>query len=333
MTVYYMVPSKRASISGGTRKLFDHAAILQGHGIEAQAVPFLPPTKINPSPGNLYVWAEVYGQYMIDALPEGTPRVAIIQNGYLLDFDGVAAPKPGPHWLYCPDLKAVLVESKHTEDIVRTRFPDLECPVIRFTSSGNGLMGMSSDQTRFDYGPWPRGKVITAFQYKRDDILAKLFTGLELPGWQLKLISGFSDEQVEECLQTSAILAAPISCEGLCATTQEAFIAGCVIVGWPGGPSEYVPSIWPQNGSYPRPILNNSTYGGPMEYLKDRAVIVNQDDIDGLRRALIATAHQIDHDPSYWADRTAENVKWFAENYSREAEIQEIVEIYEGLTA
>ena len=126
-------------------------------------------------------------------------------------------------------------------------------------------------------------------------------------------MSGMSDEEVQRQMREAAIFAAPNRNEGMSAPCSEAIISGCVIVGWPGGP------------------VGQSTVGGVMEYLLGRSVIAKQDDIDDLRAQIINTAENIDADPLRWGNLSKEWSTWFTTNYSRQAEKDEICDIFEAL--
>lgn len=311
--IWYLCPGHPDTLSGGTRKLYDHVAILQSRGIAAEliythqvgAIPF-------DQAHDLIVVPEVYGDGLRDFIPRGWRRISFVQNSYLLDqADGtryVADPDRHP-LVTTPELVAIFTESDHTTRRIAERFGDqLTVPLIRTRSSGNGRRGETAG---FTYGPWPRERRVVFFQYKHEQINREVFDGLILPeGWDIRCMTGLTDEQIAAEYRTAAIFVAANTNEGMCAPTSEAIISGCVIVCWTGGgPDEY--------------LVDN---GGP------RAVIAPQDDVPALRDAIVDTCVDIDVHPGRWANRTRDWSDWFQANYSREQEIDEIVTIFEWLS-
>ncbi len=310
MTVYYLCPGSPETISGGTRKLYDHVAILQAHGFDAKIV-YNNELHAQPlTPNDVVVVPEVYGDGLRDFVPQQVKKIAFVQNGYLIDKFGISDRIRHP-FLTTFGLLAIFTESEHTEALIGKRFSKLPVPLIRTHSSGNGRNGQPGP---FRYGPWPRTKEVVYFDYKHEFENAGVLVGLQLPdGWAVTSMTGMTDEQIAEKYRTAAIFAACNTKEGMCAPTSEAIISGAVIVCWPGGPK------------------HQSTVGGPMEYLTGRAVVVDQDNIDALREAIVDTARAIDADPELWAKRTREWSDWFQETYSREGEIQELCRIFTDL--
>jgi|GEM_PF-3410844 hypothetical protein len=299
------------TVSGGTRKIWDLNAILEDHGFQSVlidadqlrgGIPGIPRDE-----HNLIVVPEVFDAEMERIVPFPLRKVAFVQNGYLLNQSLPVHP-----YEYAVDLVAVLTESEHTTELLRRRCPRLAAPIIRTHSSGNGREGRDAG---FSYGPWPRRRRVLYFEYKNGpnswtgpDLLESLFGNLDLPpGWELMCLTGRTDAEIAELMRTSAIFAAPNRKEGMCASTSEAMISGCVIVGWTGG--------------------------GAAEYLRGRAVLAQQDDVEQLRRAVAATAMCVDHSPEEFADMTHRFSDWFQCAYSREAEIAEICAIARRLGA
>lgn len=306
MTIYYLCPGTRETISGGTRKLFDHAAILAAHGFDARLIYTHDVAHTEFTERDVVVVPEVYGDGIRDFVPAGVKRIVFVQNSYLIDAaDGtVLVHDPDRHpYMTTPELLAIFTESAHTTERLRDRFPDLPVPLIRTHSSGNGRRG---EDAGFRYGSWPRERRVVYFGYKHEVVNAALFAELDLPdGWTIESMSGLADAEITERLRTSAIFAAANTIEGMCAPTSEAMISGAVIVCWTGG--------------------------GPDEYLLGRAVIAHQDDLPDLRDALAKTARDIDGWPDYWAHRTRQWSDWFQATYSRQGEIAEIVDIFTKL--
>lgn len=300
--IAYLSPGQPDTISGGTRKLYDHVAILCAHGYDARIVYT---HEIGAVP-DLIVVPEVYGDGIRDFVPAGWPRVIFVQNGYLIDAaDGVnyiADPERHPY-MTTPELVAVLTESEHTTDLVRAKFPDLPVPIIRTHSSGNGRNG---GHAGFRYGSWPRARRVVYFDYKHAHVNGAIFDDLDLPpGWDTMSMTGCSDEQIAEHMRTASIFAAANTHEGMCAPTSEAMISGAVNVCWTGG--------------------------GPDEYLLGRAVIAEQDNVSALREAIVDTAYRIDLHPEHWSLLTRAWSDWFQATYSRDREVSEIVGIMEQL--
>lgn len=307
MRIHYLSPGAPNTISGGTRKLYDHVAILEANGYDAQivhthevgVVPFDPEKDVIVIP-------EVYGDGIRDFVPAGWRRVVFVQNSYiceLVDGNKIVRDAENHPYVTTPELIAIMTESQHTTDRLRAQFPDLGVPLIRTHSSGNGRNGESAG---FEYGPWPRERQIVYFGYKHEADNAAIFDGLEVPnGWQVRCMTGLTDAQIAGVYREAAIFVAANRNEGMCAPTSEAMISGCVIVCWTGG--------------------------GPDEYLVKRSVIAAQDDVDALRHAIIDTACDIDKRPKYWAQRTRDWSEWFCETYSREREIEELCDIFDCL--
>lgn len=309
MTIYYLSPGEPGCISGGTRKLYDHVAILQAHGFDAAIVHTHEIGAHAYNDSDLMVIPEVYGDGIRDFVPATVKRrIVFVQNGYLIDAaDGTQYVKDQANHPYMttPQLVAVFTESDHTTGIVRSRFPDLPVPIIRTHSSGNGRHG---NHAGFHYGEGEREKLVCFFDYKHAQDNQALFGRLALPrGWSTQCMTGMSDDQIAQTMRRAAIFAATNRFEGMCAPTSEAMISGAVIVCWTGG--------------------------GPDEYLTGRAVIARQDDIDDLKASIEATAHAFDDDPDVFAVHTKAWSDWFQETYSREREVNEIVGIFSELMA
>lgn len=302
--IFYLCPGSPQTISGGTRKLFDHVAILCAHGYDARIV-YTHEIGAVERP-DLIVVPEVYGDGIRDYVPAGWPRVIFVQNGYLIDAaDGCCyiADQENHPYMTTPELVAVMTESEHTTSIVREKFPAIPVPIIRTHSSGNGRKG---EHAGFHYGPWPRERRVVYFDYKHAHVNGAVFDDLDLPpGWEAMSMTGQTDEQIAEHMRTAAIFAAANTHEGMCAPTSEAMISGAVNVCWTGG--------------------------GPDEYLQGRAVVAFQDDIADLREQIVMTAYRIDAYPEAWARLTRGWSDWFQATYSREAEVEEIVGIMERL--
>jgi hypothetical protein len=300
-----------ATFSGGTRKLWDLSQILVDHGFASVVIPYA--DLRSGAPGiawterTLVVVPEVYDTEIATIVPPGVRRVAFVQNGYLLN-----ATEPVHPYDTCPDLVAILTSCDNDTRLVRERCPRFAGPIIRTHSSGNGRLGKPGP---FSYGPWPRERRVLYFEYKNGpgswtggDLLGPLFGSLDLPaGWELVLLSGRSDEQIAGLMRTSALFVAPLRKEGMCAPTSEAMITGCVIVGWDGG--------------------------GAAEYLRSRAMLAEQDNVDDLRGLVRACADAVDHDLVDWGPTTEVWSNWFQNMYSRDREVMEIVNIAHRLGA
>jgi len=306
--IYYLSPGSPNGISGGTRKLYDHVAILNANGLEARVIHTgdISNGVLFDTSTDVVVVPEVYGDGIRDYVPAGWRRIVFVQNSYITDLvDGNKIVWDENHhpYLTCPEIIAIFTESEHTTDRLRARFPQLGVPLIRTHSSGNGRNGQDAG---FHYGPWPRKREVCYFQYKHERDNKLLFDDLPLPeGWSLRCMSGTSDAAIAEAYRESAIFAAANREEGMCAPTSEAMISGTVIVCWTGA--------------------------GPDEYLVGRSVIAEQDDIEALRKAIVKTAADIDKRPRLWAQRTRDWSDWFCETYSREREVAELVDIFECL--
>lgn len=306
MTIYYLSPGSPETQSGGTRKIYDHVAILNNNGFDARVLHFSTGDQQNVKWTNedVVVVPEVFGIGMDQLIPRGVRRVAFAQNPFLITRWGVPDPVNGHPYAdgNTPDLIAVMTESELTSQKVREQCPDISVPIIRTHSSGNGRNG---EDAGFYYGDWPRAKRVIYFQYKHEDVNKLVFDGLELPdGWELVCLTGMSDEEVAEQMRTAAIFASANFEEGMCAPTSEAMISGCVNVCWTGE--------------------------GPDEYLINRAVIARQDHVDELRSDIATTAEAIDRDPGFWADHTLEWSDWFTSTYSRRREIAELCRIFDS---
>lgn len=306
--ILYLSPGAPSTLSGGTRKLYDHVAILQANGFDAGIVDLGQLRAGSYDDRDIVVIPEVYGDGIRDLIPPGLRRVVFVQNSYLTDeVDGmtiVGDPTRHPY-LTTPELVAIFTESQHTEDRLTAKFPNLTVPLIRTHSSGNGRHGQDAG---FTYGFWPRERRVVFFDYKHETDNRAVFKRLtrELPdGWSCETLTGRSDEEIAEAMRTVAIFAAANRNEGMCAPTSEAIISGCAIVCWTGG--------------------------GPDEYLIGRAVIAEQDNVDALRNAIVRTAQDIDENPEGWARRTLEWSMWFQNTYSREGEIDELCAIFDKL--
>lgn len=300
--IFYLSPVKRdVCISGGTRKLFDHVAILQDYGFAAKVIYNSDLPELDATEKDVVVVPEVYGDGLKRIVAPGVPRISFVQNPYLVDM-GVMNPARHP-FEDCPELVAVFTESQHTTDILGARFPELSAPLIRTHSSGNGRDG---EDAGFFYGEWPRAKEIVYFGYKHESVNADILAGLDLPtGWSAVSMTGMTDAEIAEKMRTASIFMAANTDEGMCAPTSEAMIAGAVIVCWTGG--------------------------GPDEYLQGRAAIAVQDDVPSLRYLIVRAAEEIDRSPETWAKATRIFSDWFQETYSRKGEIEEICGIFEEL--
>jgi hypothetical protein len=309
VTIFYLSPGEPGCISGGTRKLYDHVAILQAHGFDATLVHTHEVGKFIYRPEDIMVIPEVYGDGIRDFVPSSVRRrIVFVQNGYLIDAaDGTqyVADQQRHPYMTTPELVAIFTESEHTTDIVQSRFPDLPVPIIRTHSSGNGRRG---EDAGFHFGPWPREKVVCYFDYKHAADNEAMLHRLHLPtAWQVECLTGRTDEQIAETMRRASIFVATNKNEGMCAPTSEALISGCVVVCWTGG--------------------------GPDEYLIGRAQIAPQDDVGRLRDAIERTAESIDLIPEWWGAAAREWSDWFQRTYSREREITELVAIFSELTA
>lgn len=310
--IYYLNPGAPDTMSGGTRKLIDHVAILHAHGFDVRTVWGGEIGTIEWDPArDIVVVPEVFGDFLDVGIPHPVRRISFVQNSYLVARWGCHDPVNAHPFITTADLAAIFTESQHTEDRLREMFPDLAVPLIRTHSSGNGRAGQPAG---FSFGDWPREKWVLHFDYKYIETHSQVFSGLPLPdGWEIRCMAGMTDQEIAATMRRGSIFAAANREEGMCAPTSEAMIAGCAIVCWPGGPS------------------GQTTEGGPMEYLAGRAVIAVQDDIADLRNKTIATAESIDFDPWKWAARARRASDWFQSVYSREREIDEIVGIFEEL--
>lgn len=328
--IRYQVPPgvARVEARGGVRGLFDHVAILHAHGFPVMTDHIWGGDLSAPwRSSDLAVVPECWAVSMVDNIPHDVRVVALVQNGYYIDGNN-------PH-ITCPyetldNLAAVVVESEHSAQLVRLRAPKMRAPLYRFHPCANirhGAGGLKDGP--FHFGAWPRRRVVMFFDYKHGATLPAILEDLELPeGWRLEQLAGMSDEQVADALATGAVFLAPNTTEGLCAPTAEAQLSGAVIVGWPGGPSIYhgTPQwAWSIDPEQRR------LEGGPMEYLTDRAVIVQQDNVSHLRWAVLETCRQIDTNPWHWGRRTAEWAHHQEVTYSRQREERELVEIFEQL--
>lgn len=300
--IFYVSPSGPDCLSGGTRKLFDHVAILTQRDRPARIVHDHELGRIAFDERDIVVVPEVYGDGLRTLLPAGVRRLSFVQNGYLVDRWGVADPEQHA-FTTTPELLGILTESEHTEDLLRARFPDLDVPLIRTHSSGNGRNGHDAG---FRYGAWPRERLVVFFDYKHEFVNGAVFGDLDLPeGWEARSMTGMTDADIAETYRRASIFAAANTEEGMCAPTSEAMISGTVNVCWTGG--------------------------GPDEYLPGRAVIATQDDVGDLRAKIVETAHSIEHDPGRWAADTRTWSDWFQATYSREAECAEICAIFDRL--
>ena len=295
--IYYMSPGTPQTLSGGTRKLYDHVAILQNNGFDAKIIGTHDPRNGFHS-GDVVVVPEVYGEEILKFNP-GVPRIGFCQNGYLVDRWGIPDKARHPYET-CPDVKAVMVDSEHTAEILRNKYP--KCAEIIVThSSGNGRSGRLGP---FWFAPWPRPKRIVYFQYKHEHLNPQIFNELPLPqGWWTECMTGKSDEEIAELYRQSSIFVAANFEEGLCAPTQEAMISGTYIVGWYGGGTE--------------------------EYLKGRSLMVEQDNIADLRAAIVTVAEAMDKYPLAYESACADWSRWHQRYYSRQREIEEICGIME----
>lgn len=308
--IFYLSPGSPETLSGGTRKLYDHVGILTAAGFQATIIYNHQAPRIDYQPDDLIVIPEVYGDGIRDFVPNTVRKIAFVQNGYLVDRFGVQD-RDRHAFLTTPELVGIFTESAHTETLLRARFPDLQVPLIRTHSSGNGRNGGPGP---FHYGEWPRDRAVVYFGYKHEQANALLFHDLDLPdGWVLETLTGQTDEAIAQRYRTAAIFAAANTEEGMCAPTSEAIISGCVNVCWPGGPT------------------GQTIIGGPMEYLQGRSVVAAQDNIEALRSKIVSTARKIDLYPQEWATKTRAWSDWFQETYSRQAEIDETIAIFEKL--
>lgn len=303
MIIYVLPDGAEGTVSGGTRKLYDHVEILRAHGFDVTAMHYRDAARRDAQPGDLLVIPEIFGDGIRDLFPRGVRRMVFVQNGYLIDeVDGltiVKAPRGRHPYMTTPDLVAVLTESDLSTRIVRERFRRLRCPVIRTHSSGNGRRGESAG---FSFGAWPRKQRVVYFGYKHEADNAALFDGLDLPaGWEACSMTGQTDAEIAESLRTAAIFVATNRDEGMCAPTSEAMISGTLIVCWTGG--------------------------GPDEYLTGRAVIAEQGNVAALRAALADACAFVDLAPDRVGEMMRQHSDWFQETYSRQREIDEIVEI------
>lgn len=288
----------------------DHVAILQANGFDARTA-WLSQPSVNLNVKDLVVIPEVIGDGLNHLIPHPVRRVGFVQNVHLIDRWGCHDPINHHPYMVTEDLVAIFTESEFTTNVMRERFPDLPCPLIRTHSSGNGRNGNLGP---FRYGRWPREKWIMHFDYKFADNHAKVFQDIELPeGWGFKRLAGLSDEQIAETLRRGAIFVAANVEEGMCAPTSESIISGAVIVCWPGGPT------------------GQKTTGGPCEYVVGRSVLAVQDDIEDLREKIVATALSIEQEGEWWAARTREWSDWFQSTYSRQGEVEEICSIMDEL--
>lgn len=282
-------------MSGGTRKLYDHVAILQANSFSAMIVD-VHHSRAGWHGGDLVIVPEVFGEEILK-FPEGVPRLGFCQNGYLVDRWGISDKNHHPYE-HCKDIVGVMVESEHTASILREKYP--KCAEIIVThSSGNGRTGQLGP---FRYAPWPRQKKIVYFQYKHEHLNPQILQDLPLPkGWTVECMTGKSDEEIAELYRQASIFIAANFEEGLCAPTQEAMISGTYIVGWYGGGTE--------------------------EYLKGRSTMVEQDNIVALREAIVEEARRIDESPEYYGIASYHWSTWHQRYYSREREINEICAI------
>ena len=304
MTIMYLSPGTPETVSGGTKKLYDHVAILSDNGFDARIIYKPDLAGIRWTKADVVVVPEVFGIGIDQLIPRGVRRVGFAQNPFLITRWGVPDPINGHPYAAgnTPDLIAVMTESELTSAKVREQCPDISVPIIRTHSSGNGRNGKDAG---FHYAPWPRERRVIYFQYKHEEVNAKVFRDLELPdGWEVVCLTGMTDEQIAEQMRTAAIFASANTEEGMCAPTSEAIISGCVNVCWTGE--------------------------GPDEYLVHRSVMAIQDDVDSLRLAISETAGSIDADPDHWSLMTKRWSDWFQSTYSRQGEVDELVAIFES---
>jgi len=306
LVIYYLSPTPvdlTRNLSGGTRKLWDHVAILNAHGRPARVIQNIDVNNGVLADASLVVIPEVYGWAMDNPVFGATPRVCFVQNAYLVSRWGIDDPAYHP-FDFCEHLIAILTESAHSTDkILREYTPPV--PVIRTHSSGNGRLGATGP---FSFGPWPRQRWVMHFSYKVGHLNGLVYPGLDLPpGWKVVNLSGRTDEGIAAAMRTGAMFCAPNQEEGMCAPTSEAMISGCFICAWTGGGTE--------------------------EYLPGRAAVAKQDDVDNLRRAIVDNAWGIEKAPGLYARSCEEASQWFQRTYSRKAEIEEICTIMDDLVA
>jgi hypothetical protein len=290
-----MCPQTPLAKGGGMRKLYDHLALLNANGFAAKGIYSFNGFNVKFGVKDLVVVPEIYGSSLETDLVE-TQWLGFCQNPYMIDSN--VEDLANHPYEFSKTLKAIMVDSEHSRDIIHERYPR-HAEIILTHSSGNGRRGRLGP---FRYGPWPRSREILYFEWKHKPLMEALFKDLALPlGWSIKCMTGKSDEKIAEMMRTGAIFCAPNYREGLCAPTSEAMISGSWIVGWYGGGTE--------------------------EYLRDKSCIVEQGNIALLRKALVATCEDIDNDWVSFSNMARLSSEWFQTKYSRAGEIEELLNI------
>jgi hypothetical protein len=231
VTVRYLCPGsqKQGRTIGGLRKLYQHVAVLNAAGIDAEAVEVGYEQPYPADPGDLLVFPEVYRRQICDDHP-GIPRVVFCQNAPY-----VAGSMDQQPWGDCPDLRGVIVVSRHNETMIRSLFPGLAVPVVRVTVS---VLGDVGGDRPFWLGSWPRARQACYFAHKRPEQAGPLVERLAAlrPDWTFINMQGTPRAaKVAETMRTSAVFLSVAGEEGCPLPPREALVCGAAVVGYSGG--------------------------------------------------------------------------------------------------
>ena len=297
--------------SGGIRKLYRCVDILNDAGFRAVIVHKRPgfrctwfdnQTRVISSPqavlqqGDVIVVPEVYGASICD-LPRGIRQIIFNQGAYLmLDSLMNGATNLAPY-IDNPDLVAVLVVSEDSAAVVEYAFPRVHVRRIRHGINPEIHHPPAGRKSRrIAYMPRRRG-------HEAAQVLKLLTLRGVLDGWEVIAIDRRTEAEAANLLRSTQIFLSFSQQEGFGLPPLEALACGCLVVGYHG-------------------------FGGREFFRPPFAIAVEDGDVVAFARAVENVIHQIEDDPTNMATAGAAGARFVFDRYSRDAERQDLLDVF-----
>jgi hypothetical protein len=305
VTVYFVSPATTQEPIGGVRKVYDHADILNGAGIEAAVIQgqhgfrpewFPNTTRVEYAPvevrgEDIVVWPE----YLLPHVRrEGVRQVVGALNAYGLfadvDLDS--------HPLATRSVAAVTVVSEDNVEYVRYGWPHVEVVLLR-PGIDPALFHPGAAKRQITFSPRKRYPAVR-------QVLGLLKARGAIAGWDLVEIVGMNEAQVAAALGDAALFLSFSEREGLGLPPIEALASGCHVIGFTG-------------------------IGGREIFDPRYAEAIPEDDVVAFARAV--EKWLADFDEQTAAQRGVEASAWALSRYSVEQERAAVIQLYSRLLA
>ncbi len=236
-TVYFMAPDFERP-SGGTRAIYRHADILRAAEIPAavlhQKANFRYTWFVNDTPVT-DVAATSVGPEDLLVVPELDVDVLVRRRAYprhvVLNQSGYLAWEHDPEAVtahYHSDQRplAIVATSEHTAEVARYAFPHLDVRHVCLSVDPDQFTPAEEEAPpRIAYMP-RRGAADAAM------VLRMLHARDRLRGWEVRALSGLTENQVAAELRSARVFLAMSPREGFGLPPVEAMASGCYVVGY-----------------------------------------------------------------------------------------------------